>query len=199
MLLSPKKWIVCRRYFKLCPAIAPSKWKDLKSTITEKKQREKTEKKCKRGIVKGYGAMWRCLTVGFTPRSEKAVEAGARGTGQALCVGALLLPCLLSSLLQSHDAPAALSAIDQSECKRGATTQWGYIKDPKWWEAQGLMLAHNRLSHERETAREWKSERWDVCLKKKNPDRMHPFLQKGIGRTKHLILLPKPVLCQPHI
>lgn len=28
---------------------------------------------------------------------------------------------------------------------------------------------------------------------------MHPFLQKGTDRTKHLILLPKPVLCQPHI
>lgn len=126
--------------------------------------------------------MWRCLTVGFTLRSEQAVEAGARGTGQALCVGALLLPCLLSSLLQSHDAPAALSAIDQSGCRRGATAQWGYIKESKWWEAQGLMLAHNRLSHERK--RQWEKERnskrWDVCLKKKKPDQMHSFLQRAL-------------------
>lgn len=57
MLLNPKKWIVSR----FCPGIAPSKWKHLKSRLTdntkEKKQSEKTEKKCKRGIVKGCAAM----------------------------------------------------------------------------------------------------------------------------------------------
>lgn len=156
MLLNPKKWIVSR----FCPGIAPSKWKHLKSRLTdnrkEKKQSEKTEKKCKRGIVKGCAAMWWCLTVGFTVRSEKAVEAGARGTGQALCVGALLLPCLLSSLLQSHDAPAALSAIDQSECKRGPQHS-GATSKTQSGERLKAWCWHTTDTHMR--ARQWEREK----------------------------------------
>lgn len=128
--------------------------------------------------------VWWWLTRRFTVRSGYAVEAGAQGTGQALYAGALSLPRSLSSPLRSHTAPAP-PAVRQSDCE-GVAAQRGYIKGPERWEAQGLILAHNKVAH--------KSEAEMDSFKK-----AVPFSEKGIGRTKHFILLPKPALCQPRI
>lgn len=46
--------------------------------------------------------------------------------------------------------PTAPPAVRQSDCE-GVAAQRGYIKGPERWEAQGLMLAHNKVSHKRRT------------------------------------------------
>lgn len=125
-----------------------------KVTVSESERNRQREKQ-------GWGrrerrvtsTVWWWLTQKFTVRSGYAVAARTGGTGQALCAGALSLPRSLSSLLHSHTAPAVPPAIRQSDCE-GVAAQQGYIKGLERWEAQGLMLAHNKVSHKRETERE---------------------------------------------
>lgn len=123
-----------------------------KVTVSESEQNRQREKQGERER-RVTSTVWWWLTQKFTVRSGYAVKAGAGGTGQALCAGALSLPRSLSSLLHSHTAPAAPPAVRQSDCE-GVAAQRGYIKGPERWEAQGLMLAHNKVSHKRETERE---------------------------------------------
>lgn len=123
--------------------------KDSEWVIANRTERERERK----GVT---STVWWWLTQKFTVRSGYTVEAGAGSTGQALCAGALSLPRSLSSLLHSHTAPAAPAAppaVSQSDCE-GVAAQRGYIKGPERWEAQGLMLAHNKVSNKRETERE---------------------------------------------
>lgn len=123
-----------------------TKWQWVRANKTDREKNGGRERRV-------TSTVWWWLTQKFTVRSGYAVEAGTGGTGQALCAGALSLPRSLSSLLHSHTAPAAPPAIRQSDCE-GVAAQRGYIKGPERWEAQGLMLAHNKVSHKRETERE---------------------------------------------